>query len=204
MYNITRIKNLISQSNIKISKDSQSNEYDVINDSYKYRCKSDLELLECLKHLTKEQKSSSRNKNVFTPIKKPAEEIEATLSFYDSCASLNDSSNNTTSIINDKVNDDDYHLSTNILHNNKNQNINNFNYLNIDDKEIEQQQQEEAVIIITTDVNETENNTLKINLNSSSSSSEKTRLKDKKKLFSKIIAQNNLTNKVNKIKNERY
>ena len=168
-----------------------------------YKCKSDLELLQCLKHLTKEQKSSKKNKkNVFTPIKKPCEEIEATLSFCDSYASLNDL----------KVNEDDHNSSTinTILHQNTHENnINtnfNFNYLNIEKKEFEHDEDEEDVLVVVdvdVDLEKQENkqnNILKISLDSKKSRKQE---KTKKKLFCNIIAQNNLTNKVNKLKNER-
>jgi hypothetical protein len=91
------------------------------------------------------------------------------------------------------------------MHDNKITNF-NFNYLNIETKKIECE--EYVRIVENQHKDQKQNNILKINLNSSSnscssSSRNKKQEKTKKKLFCNIIAQNNLTNKVNKFKNER-
>ena len=182
--NITKLKNLVKESNIKISKDNRSSEYEITNGNYTYKCKNDLELLQCLKQLTKEQ----NEKKSSTRTSKKVDEIEVSLSFYDSMTSLNDY----------KVNYDNEHISSTNLnshntHETSSINCNNSNFnLNIEKLNNPSEQMETT-------------KSLKINLDSCNSncSTSFSSKKQKKIMICNIIAKNNLTNKVNKINSDK-
>jgi hypothetical protein len=191
--NITAIKNLINNSDIKISKNRSSDfqtEFEVTNGCYMYKCKNDIELVQCLKQLSKEQQDEKRRKKT-----------------------KNKSGVYSDEFISNKVNESDCYIAQStlnlheIMHNDESsRNLNLINFCNIEETKSNNNTIKDEIDVgvgvvvvvekLTKQTTTTTKNSLKISLDSFCSKKDE---KNKKISMFNIIARNNLNNKVNKI-----